>query len=64
MIHQRRFGEQLLCDESSLNHLFDLWLEVMALIDHEGNVGLSAGLECILVDFVEDAEYLIGVNGP
>ena len=60
-IHERRLQPQLLGGDDGLHHGFHLAFQVMALVDHERDVGqrIAPGQ----MDFVEDAEDLVGIDG-
>ena len=64
MIDQGSLGVQLLRDGDRLDHRLDLALQVVALIDHVGDVGARAGLVLEERDLVEDAEDLIRIDRP
>ena len=62
MIHQRRLGPQLLRHCDGLDHGFDFSLQIMALIDHVGDIGGRAGLPFKKADLVKNAEHLVRVD--
>ena len=63
MVHQRGLGEQFHRGGDGLDHGFDLALQIVALIDHVGDVGALPGLPFEVRNLVEDAEDLVGIDG-
>ena len=53
---------ELLSGADGLNHRLDLSLQVVALVDHIGDVGSGLRFPLEHFDFVEDSENLVGVD--
>src|SRR5579862_106120 len=62
-IHQGGLGVEFLGGDGGLDHLFDLVLQVVTLVDHVGDFGAAAGLPFEERDFVKNAEDLVGIDG-
>jgi len=53
---------ELLSGSDGLNHRLDLSLQVVALVDHIGDVGSGLRFPLEHFDFVEDSENLVGID--
>ncbi len=62
MIDERRLRVELLGDRHGLNHRFDLAFQIVALIDHVRDVGVSAGFPFVELNLMENAEHLIRID--
>ena len=62
MVHQRGLGVKFLCHDDRLDRRLDLGLLVVALVDHVGDLRHLAAVGGKEMDFVEDAEDLVGVD--
>ena len=61
-INEGGLEPEFLCGDDGLNHGFKLALEVVGLVDHEGDIhGQAVGFRG--VELGEDAEDLVGVDG-
>ena len=63
MIDEGGLGKQLQRGGHGLDHRLDLALEIVALVDHVGDIGAPACLPFEVQDFMKDAEDAIGIDG-